>query len=98
VKIVHLQFNDVPVGIGAVHRDSQALIEVDYRRNPQCSQPRKVPEQLVKLGKLKSHVMDACMAVLVDVVRHARKSEQREAMASGVVGQKSAHGINVLGL
>jgi hypothetical protein len=42
--------------------------------------------------------MDACMAVLVGVVRHARQGEQCEAMASGVVGQKSANRINVLGL
>jgi hypothetical protein len=29
MKIVHLQFDDVPVGIGVVHRDSKAVIEAD---------------------------------------------------------------------
>jgi hypothetical protein len=48
-------------------------------------------------AKLKSHVMDACVAILVDVVGHARKGEQCEAMAGGVVGQKSVNRINVLG-
>lgn len=53
---------------------------------------------LAKREKLKSRVMDADVAVLVGVVGYARKDEQREVMASGVVGQPGASRSNVLGL
>jgi hypothetical protein len=41
--------------------------------------------------------MEACVAVLVDLIGDAGKGEQRSAMVSGVVGQPSANRINVLG-
>ncbi len=48
VKIVYLQFDGIPVGIGIIHRYCQAVIEADWRRNPQSPQPRKVLEQFVE--------------------------------------------------